>query len=126
MAVDFSTSRLRPIDLPVLQSPLSSGIHELSRNWWPQWAASDPKFTRVWLVSGDARCNLGLTSPGIRGALLTERIDSEDAPDIYNYNIYLIFETTEGRHFQSAPIRQFEPAHHSSRSSSFEGLGSLL
>jgi len=124
-----STSEWKPIDLPVLQDPLSSGIRELARDHWPQWATSSTKFNRIWMVSGDAGRNLGSTAPStaIRGALLTERIDQKDDPKIYNYNVYLIAETTDGRHFQSGPIAPSEPTHHSSSPSTwFEGLGSPL
>src|SRR5258708_249629 len=124
-----STREWTPIDLPVLQNAQSSGIHQLSPSNWPHWTDSSTKFNRILLVSGDARRDLGLTSlsTGIRAALLTERIDLKDAPRIYNYNVYLIGETADGRFFQSPPLTSSDPVHRSSSPSSwFDGSGSSL
>ncbi len=104
-------------------------MHQLSRGNWPRWTDSSTQFSRILLVSGDALRDFGLTSPSsaIRGALLTERIDSNDDPQIYNYNVYLIAETISGQLFQSPPFASSDPAHRSSSPSSwFGGLGSSI
>lgn len=51
--------------------------------------------------------------------LLTERIDAKDFPRPYNYNLYLIAETTDGLLFQSPPIVPVDPTHRSSSPSTW-------
>jgi len=50
---------------------------------------------------------------------MSERIDWKDYPYIYNYNIYLITGTTDGRFFQSTPIKTNDPKHHSTSPSTW-------
>lgn len=125
-----STYAWTQIELPVLRTlQLTTDARELSRANWPGWAAESTQFNRILAYSRHADSNQHSTSPsaGILAALMTERIDLKDAPRIFNYNIYLIAETTDGRLFQSPPIRPIDPVHHSSSPSTwFVGLGSPL
>jgi hypothetical protein len=125
-----STSKWKPINLSIFKKIESStDVQELSRGKWPKWAETSTQFNRIFAYSHKAGRNEGTSSPspGIIGTLLTERIDLKDAPRIYNYNIYLIAETTDGRFFQSPPIKPNDPAHHSSSPSTwFDNLGSPL
>lgn len=120
----------KPISFSVCKEIESStDVHELSRGKWPMWAQTSTQFNRILIYSHQADIRVNTTSPstGIIAALLTERIDLKDAPHIYNYNIYLIVETTDGRFFQSPPIRPSDPVHHSSSPSTwFDNLGSPL
>ena len=130
MVTYLSTSAWKPIEPPILKEiQLTTDARELSRAHWPSWAVASTQFNRLLAYSRQAESNLHVTSPstGILAALLTERIDSKDAPQIYNYNIYLIVETKDGKLFHSPPIRPSDPTHHSSSPSTwFNGLGSPL
>lgn len=119
-----STSAWKPIDLSVLRSTeLTTSGCELSRSQWPNWA-NEPPFRRIAAFSGSLS---GSASTSIIASLLTERLDPEDYPKEFNYNLYLIAETTDGRLFQSPPIIPSEPKHHSSSPSTwFNNLGSPL
>ncbi len=125
-----STSKWKPINLSIFKEiECSTDAHELSREKWPKWAETSNQFNRILAYSHQAGSNVSTTSPstGIIATLLTERIDPKDAPRIYNYNIHLIAETTDGRFFQSPPIRPNDPVHHSSSPSTwFDNLGSPL
>ena len=125
-----STSAWKPIELPILKAiELTTDARELPRAHWPSWAVESTQFNRILAYTHRAESNLRVTSlsTGILAELLTERIDLKDAPQIYNYNIYLIVETKDGRFFQSSPIKPSDPTHHSSSPSTwFEGLGSPL
>lgn len=125
-----STSEWKLIDLPILQDIVrSTDIQELSRGNWPRWDNLSTQFNRILAYSRSSQGDFGSTSPstGVCAALLTERIDVKDHPQIYNYNIYLVAETTDGRFFQSGPIFPSQLSHHSSSPSTwFEGLGSPL
>ncbi len=130
MGAYSSTSGWKLIDLPILRNiALSTDMQELSRDNWSRWAASSTQFNHILAYSRSAQCDFGSTSPstGICAALLTERIDLKDNPRIYNYNIYLIAETTDGKLFQSGPLMPSQLSHHSSSPSTwFEGLSSPL
>jgi hypothetical protein len=123
-----STASWTVIDLPVLeQIKRSTDLRELSRSKWPSWTHGSTQFNRI---LGYATCaNAGSTLPttGIVATLLVERIDPKDAPKVMNYNFHLIAESTDGRIFQSPPIRPTDPKHHSSAPSTwFDNLGSPL
>ncbi len=47
---------------------------------------------RLWLYCPDDENPLGVpgSTAKVVGRLLTERIDQKDAPDVYNYNFYMI------------------------------------
>ena len=130
MKIVQSTLRWSTIELTTLNEiRASTDLQELSHEKWPTWAKSSTKFNRILAYSRQAGRNLSTisTSTGIVATLLTERIDPKDAPCIYNYNIYLIAETTDGRLFQSPPIIPKDPVHHSSSPSTwFDNLGSPL
>lgn len=123
----FSTASWKAVDLPALREiGLSTDVRELSRENWPGWAAASTQFSRILIYSNAA---LRTTSPstGVIVTLLTERIDSKDWPQIYNYNAYLVAETETGQLFQSKPIKPSDPKHRSSEPSTwFDGLGSPL
>ena len=123
-----STSRWKPTKFPILNE-LTTNTRELAYRNWPGFAHSSTQFNRVFTHSQISENNLGSTSPssGIVATLITERIDSKDAPLIYNYNFYLVAETKDRKLFQSPPNVTTYPAHHSSSPSTmFCGLGSPL
>jgi hypothetical protein len=60
-----------------------------------------------------------MPTTAIVGALLTERIDPKDKPKVFNYNFYLLAETTDGKLYQSLPIVPTDPKHHSSSPSTW-------
>lgn len=123
-----TTSTWKPIDLPILRSiELTTTACELSRAQWPNWAVNCTQFNRIVAYSQNPAGELHSTVPstGTLASLLAERIDLKDYPKVFNYNIYLIAETTDGRLFQSPPIIPTDPAHHSSSPSTwFNSLGS--
>jgi hypothetical protein len=125
-----SISKWKPIELSILNDiECTTDAYELPRNKWPKWAETSTQFNRMIAYSHQIGSNVSTTFPstGIIATLLTERIDLKDAPRIYNYNIYLIAETTDGRLFQSSPIIPNDPVHHSSSPSTwFDKLGSPL
>lgn len=123
-----STATWKEIHLPVLRSiELTTDSIELDRAQWPRWAADNLQFRRIFAYSPHSASPLSSTSPstGIFAALLTERLDPKDCPKSYNYNLYLVSETTDGRLFQSPPKVPSDPTHHSSSPSTwFVNLGS--
>ena len=127
MTTKPSTSLWKRIDLSVLRSiELTTDARELSRENWLAWTSGSTQFNRFTI---HAESTLQSTSPpsGIIATLMSERIDLKDAPNIYNYNIYLIAETTDGRLYPSTPIKTNDPKHHSTSPSTwFHGLGSPL
>ena len=109
----------------------STNVQELSHEKWPAWAQSNTKFKRILFYSrqsGKSLSTVSLPSGYVDlGELWTERIDPKDSPRIYNYNYYLIAETTTGELFQSSPKIPKNPEHHSSSPSTwFDKLGSPL
>ena len=127
MTTKPSTCLWKQIDLPVLRSiKFTTDACELAHENWPAWTFGSTQFNRFTI---HAESKLKSTSPpsGIIATLMSERIDLKDAPNIYNYNIYLIVETTDGRFYQSTPIKTNDPKHHSTSPSTwFDGLGSPL
>lgn len=123
-----STSMWKPIELPILND-LTTDARELARAHWPGFAAGSTQFNRILAYSQIAESNLKSTLPssGILATLLTERIDPNDAPYIFNYNTYPIKRAEDGTLFLSPPINTTDPKHHSSSPSTwFVGLGSPL
>lgn len=95
-----STARWSPIELPILRSiERTTEVRELSRSNWPAWALGSTQFNRILVLSERAGNNPQSTAPssGIVATLVTERIDPRDAPHVYNYNSYLVAETTESK-----------------------------
>jgi hypothetical protein len=122
MTVLPSTSTWKPVDLPILKTvQLTTATIELSRPQWPNWAASSTQFNRMFAYCPNLSSELHSSSLSTANltALLTERIDQKDYPKLFNYNIYLIAETTDGRLFQSPPIIPTDPEHHSSAPSTW-------
>lgn len=130
MAQYLSTANWKPIDLPALKAiEGSTDVCALSRQYWPSWAAESTQFNRILAYSRNALPSSAsiLPSTGVVATLLAERRDSKDWPQIYNYNFYLVAETTTGQLFQSSPIVPSDPKHRSSAPSTwFNGLGSPL
>ncbi len=130
MTIDPSRRSWTPVELPVLTTiQLTTEARELSRANWPEWATRSTQFSRilVYLDRPGSEPQAASASTGVLTALLTERIDPKDAPQVFNYNLYLIAQTTDGRLFQSPPIRPSDPGHHSSSPSTwFDELGSPL
>ena len=122
-----TTSAWKQVDLPLLRSlELTTAVCELSTAQWPNWTASSSQFSRIVAYCPDLSAELHSTSLSSARltALLTERIDQKDYPNVFNYNLYLIAEITDGRLFQSPPIIPSDLAHHSSAPSTwFNNLG---
>ena len=123
-----STSSWTRVELPIIeQITQSTDARELSRANWPQWALGSTQFNRMLAFSQLASLGTTLPSTGVVAAILTERLDPNDAPKLLNYNFYLIAESTSGEYYQSPPMRPTDPAHHSSSPSTwFENLGPPL
>jgi hypothetical protein len=120
-----STSLWKPTELPILNN-LTTDIRELSSAHWPGFTDGSTQFNRILAYSHGTESNLSSTLPSSRilATLLTERIDLKDAPNIYNYNNYLISKSEDGGLYQSPPIKTTDPKHHlSSPSTWFDGLG---
>lgn len=120
-----STSRWKPIELPILNA-LTTNTQKLTPQNWPSFAHRGPQFNRVF-ANSEPKLNSTSPSSSIVATLITERIDSTDAPNIYNYNCYLVAETASGGLFLSPPMRTNNPAHHSSLPSTlYYGLDAPL
>jgi hypothetical protein len=121
-----STSKWKPFDGSFTSIAGTTELVDLPRDQWPGWARDGNQFNRIGACALPPGVSLGTTVPttGVVGALLTERLDPKDHPEIYNYNFYLVAETTDGRLYQSPPIVPRDPKHHSSSSSTwFNSLG---
>jgi hypothetical protein len=121
-----STSAWTPVEFPLFdQLTDSTAPCQLSRSNWPRWAADSTRFTRA-AYDPCAATHLRSTesSTGFNGAFVTERIDSKDSPQIFNYNVYLLARSTDDRPYQSPPIATNDPPHRSSSPSTwFDSLG---
>ena len=112
----------KSIDLPVLERLVGSGqTYQLPSTSWPSWAHASTQFRRVWIYCPGPSNPLASTgtTAAIVGRILTERYDPKDHPRPFNYNFYLLTESTGGRAFQSGPIRTSDPLHHSSAPSTW-------
>ena len=126
MSTSSSTSKWKPFEGSFESLSRTTEVVDLPRDRWPNWAESSTQFNRIGAFALPAQSSLVGTIPttGVVGVLLTERIDPKDAPNIYNYNLYVMAETTDGRLFQSPPIVPSDPKHHSSSPSTwFNSLG---
>lgn len=125
MTGQSSSSEWKPVTLPVFtRVARSDQTYSLESSQWPLWAANSTKFTRVLLHCPEAGIMSNLTTAQIAARLFTERLDPKDAPDIFNYDLYLLAETTDGRLFQSGPIPTTDPPHRLSRPSTrFDDYG---
>ena len=103
-----------PLELPAFNAARNSTqTFQLAREQWPTWAQRSTQMQRLWIY-----CPLGgiastATTASVVGRILTERWDRKDHPRPWNYNYYLLAESTAGI-FQSGPLRTTDPAHHSS------------
>jgi hypothetical protein len=117
----------KQVDFPVLDQVAGSGqSYLLPSTSWPKWAAGGTQFRRILIYCPDPANPLASTATTARiiGRLLTERFDPKDLPRPFNYDFYLLAESTSGRAFQSGPIAASEPAHHSSAPSTWlDGYG---
>ena len=120
-----STSAWTPVEFPLFdQLTDSTAPCQLSRSNWPRWAAESTQFTRAAYDPYPATYLRSTeSSTGLIGALVTERIDPKDSPQIFNYNVYLLARSADERPYQSPPIATNDPPHHSSLPSTwFDGL----
>lgn len=129
MTIFSTTSKWSPIDESVVSGlPLTTDFCELPRSQWPPWAAQSTSFNRLGVFGLPVQSTISSTSPstGIVAAWMTERIDPKDYPKLFNYNLYLIAQTTDGKYFQSPPIIPTDPTHHSSSPSTwFNAVGRI-
>ena len=100
---------------PKLSEP--GETYALPSEHWPTWGHSSTQFERMWLYCPDADNPVTSkeTTAAVVGRLMTERHDVKDEPRPYNYNFYLVVESTDGRAFQSGPMRTSDVSHHSSQ-----------
>jgi len=117
----------KPVDLPFLERIAGSGqSYLLPSTSWPPWATQSTQFRRILIYCPDAANPVPSTetTAAVIGRFLTERYDVKDLPKPFNYDFYLLVESTSGGAYQSAPIRAEVPAHHSSAPSTwFDGYG---
>ncbi len=111
-----STGDWAQVDIPAIEPLISSNqTVGLDPVHWPGWAQGSTQMNRLWVYCPDDE-----NAPSVPGStvkvvarLLTERVDQKDAPEIYNYNFYMIAESSDGRYFQSPPIKTTDPPHRS-------------
>ncbi len=82
------------------------------------WTPLDlPAFDTVrgclWVYCPPTPISSTATTAAVVGRFLTERFDRKDHPHSFNYNYYLLAESTAGRIFQSGPLLSTDPPHHS-------------
>jgi len=95
-------------------------VYQLPKKQWPKWANSSLQMNRLWICTSnpDSRFQEIREKTNIVAYLITERSDAKD--DLpFNFNVYLIAESTDGRLYQSPPIPTIDPAHHSSGASTW-------
>jgi hypothetical protein len=113
------------VDLPFLDGVVGSGqTYLLPSEQWPEWARGNPQFRRIAVYCPDPASPLAstATTAAVIARMITERYDERDWPKPYNYNAYLVVESTRGDVYQSEPIRPAAPPHHSSGSTWLDGL----
>ena len=116
MADCQSTGDWKPVEFGVVDGILGSNqTFRLEKAHWPSWAHCSTQMQRLWVYCPDQENSPAVpgTTANVVARLLTERYDSKDFRS-YNYNFYLISRSTDGRLYQSPPIRTSEPQHHSS------------
>ena len=115
MARSSSSGDWKSVELPAFETLAGSNkTCGLSRHQWPRWASDSTKFTRLLIHCPEADVSSSETTAQIVARVFTERVDPQDAPQIFNYNLYLLAEATDGRLYQSGPIPTTEPRHRSS------------
>ena len=106
----------KPIEFPIFNELVGSGqTYDLPTTSWPSWARGQGQFRRILIhcpVAGKPLAST-MTTAAVIGRLLTERYDPKDLPRPFNYNFYLLMQTSGGEVFQSAPIPTTDPLHHS-------------
>ncbi len=110
------------IDFPIFDKLVGSGqTYALPTTSWPTWARGEAHFRRILIHCPEAGKPLASTrtTAGVIGRLLTERYDPKDLPKPFNYNFYLLTQTTGGQVFQSEPIPTTDPLHHSESASTW-------
>ena len=91
----------------------STQTYALPRKTWPDWARRSTQMRRLLIYCPPGGIASTATTANVVGRILTERFDAKDDPRPWNYNYYLLAETTRGV-FQSGPLRTTNPPHHSS------------
>jgi len=124
-----STGNWKPFDGKLEALSSSGQFSEVPRSHWPAWAAQGNQFKRIGVFGlQQASTSLQASLPSVASVvalLLTERLDPKDAPKDYNYNFYVVAESTDGSLYQSGPIISTDPRHHSSSPSTwFNALSS--
>jgi hypothetical protein len=110
-----STGEWKEIELDIARSIIgSTQVFEVSRPYWPSWAHSSTQMNRLWIYEPSSSIGKQVPSSDIHivAHLITERVDPHDKKPL-NFNLYLIAESTDGRHYQSPPLRTTDPVHHS-------------
>ena len=121
MSISPSTSKWKPIDGSFESLAGTTEVVDLPRKQWPTWAWQSTQLNRIGVYALPAGSLPGVTlrTTGVVRALLTERIDPKDSPKVYNYNLYTVAETTDGKLFQSPPMIPADLQHHSSSPSTW-------
>ena len=103
-----------PLDLPAFDKIRgSTQTYQLPRPSWPRWAQDSTQMQRLWVYCPPTPISSTVTTAAVVGRFLTERFDRKDHPHSFNYNYYLLAESTAGRIFQSGPLLSTDPPHHS-------------
>lgn len=110
----LSTESWKAADFRAIEPLLrSNDTFKLERAYWPPWAQRSTQMERLWVHLPTAENPVN--APGVNASIvaraLTERLDSRDSRP-YNYNVYLFAQSTDGRLYQSPPIRATIPNHH--------------
>lgn len=112
-----STETWKQVEFPAVQPIIGSNqTFRLELPRWPPWAQHSTQMQRLWVYCPDEENAIAVpgSTATVLARILSERHDAKDEPRPYNYNFYLFAQTTDGRLFQSPPIRTSLPPHHSS------------
>lgn len=109
-----STGDWKAVDLDVVNSIVGSNqAVTLDKSCWPTWASTQTQRLFIFGPDEENPLNVPGSTARIVAGLLSERYDSKDQKP-YNYNFYLVAESTGGQHYMSPPIRPINMRHHSS------------
>jgi hypothetical protein len=104
----------KEISVPALETILSTGqAQPLAPEAWPLWAHTTPEFSGAWFsyVGGPPATSTGTLSTGsVKAYVDIERTASQ--PPTLRYYRYLYVKMTDGRVFQSSPVKELEYNRH--------------
>lgn len=104
----------KEVPLPALATSLSTGeVQPLAPDMWPAWARTTPGFSGAWFtyIGGEPATSTGSLSTGnVVGYVDMERTATGPPPK--RYYRYLYAQVTDGRVFQSSPIKDLEYERH--------------